>query len=178
LNQVDEFILALSLLYFSEFLFVMTAYRIYKVQILPLETLTAMVAESQRTGFRAIQRLVDEWESGQNRFDRPGEALFIAQSQTQTIGICGLNIDPYTRSASSGRVRRLYVTMEHRRNGIGHALVERVIAEARLSFTQLQVRTDNPIADRIYRSFGFRPHSDNPHLTHLLLLTSQSPVCS
>ena len=155
----------------------MEAYRIHKVQTLPLEMLTAMVVESQRTGFRAIQRLVDEWETGQNRFNRPGEALFVAQSQTQTIWICGLNIDPYTRSPYSGRVRRLYVMMEHRRNGIGHALIERVIAEARLSFTQLQVRTDNPIADRVYRSLGFCPYSDNPHLTHLLFLTSQSPPC-
>ncbi|MBW4520463.1 MAG: GNAT family N-acetyltransferase [Scytolyngbya sp. HA4215-MV1] len=129
-------------------------FTIHTVQKLFLASLTEMLTESQSTGFRAVQRLLDEWETGTHRFDRPGEARFVATINRQTIGICGLTIDPYTDQLDCGRVRRLYVMMEHRCNGIGHALVERVIAEARLSFTQLHVRTDHPITDRLYRSIS------------------------
>src|SRR2546423_527345 len=59
------------------------------------ECLATLIAESERGGLRFVRRLADEWTSGANRFDRPGEALFLARSGDDVIGVCGLNIDPY-----------------------------------------------------------------------------------
>lgn len=42
----------------------------------PSETLDVLLADSEREGSRFVRRLVDEWATGTNRFDRPGEALF------------------------------------------------------------------------------------------------------
>ena len=55
------------------------------VAIEPLHDLTSssvgeLVAESERLGLRLVRRLADEWATGANRFDRPGEILFGAAS--------------------------------------------------------------------------------------------------
>ena len=143
---------------------------IQKLQNLPSNCVAEMVAESMSTGFTAIKRLVDEWVSGANRFDRSGEALFVAQQNGCIIGVCGLNIDPYATSSATGRVRHLYVMLSHRRRGIGRALVERVVDEASLTFDCLHLRTYSEVADRFYRTIGFTPHFDSEYCTHILEL--------
>lgn len=96
--------------------------RIEKIQDLPLDHLDDLLWESKRTGFNAVQRLITNWASGANRFDCPGEAFFMAWRENCMVGICGLNVDPYANSPHIGRVRHLYVTLAHRRQGIGRAL--------------------------------------------------------
>lgn len=136
--------------------------------------LSDLLRDSRSSGFRAVQRLIDEWTSGVNQFGRSGEALFIARWHDRIVGVCGLNIDPYATITPTGRVRRLYVLQAYRRQGIGRALVKQVIAEACLSFDRLHVRTDSLIADRFYRSLGFTPCSDNRDATHSLDLSQLS----
>src|SRR5262245_24926432 len=84
----------------------------------------AMVAESEGARSRFVRRLADEWASGTNRFDRPGEVLFVAWADGRLIGACGLNVDPYTQAPGVGRVRHLYVLTDYRRSGVGRRLVE------------------------------------------------------
>ena len=50
--------------------------RIERLTDLPLDSLAALVAESEQGGWRFVSRLGEEWAAGGNRFDRPGEALF------------------------------------------------------------------------------------------------------
>jgi hypothetical protein len=69
------------------------ALQIQHIHQLSLGCLSDLVQESQDSGFRAIQRLIDDWNSGTNQFSQPGEALFVAQWHDRTVGICGLNID-------------------------------------------------------------------------------------
>jgi hypothetical protein len=38
---------------------------------------------------------------------RPGEALFVARVGERVVGVCGLNVDPYTAEPRVGRVRHL-----------------------------------------------------------------------
>jgi len=132
------------------------------------ERLAPLIAESERHGLRLVRRLVDEWASGANRFDRPGEALFVARSGEQVVGVCGLNIDRYAAQPSVGRLRHLYVLSAHRRLGIGEQLVTRVIETARGRFERLRLSTSNPEAARLYERLGFRPRADGAHCTHSL----------
>jgi len=123
----------------------------------PVGSLGALLAESERAGFRFVSRLVDEWVSGANRFDRSGEALFAAWVDGQVAGVCGLNIDPYSADGRVGRVRHLYVLAELRRHGIGRQLVAEVVRAAQSGFDILRLRTGNPSAARFYEALGFRP---------------------
>jgi GNAT superfamily N-acetyltransferase len=137
---------------------------------LDLPALRELRVESRQEGFKFMERLCEEWASGANRFDAPGEALFLALANDHVIGICGLNRDPYTPDPHTGRIRRLYVLPAHRRNGVGQALLEAVIAHARGHFNQLRVRTDN--ARAFYTTRGFRPDPSDTQATHVLELAN------
>jgi GNAT superfamily N-acetyltransferase len=145
---------------------------IQRLQELPPDGLAELVTESERHGFRFLRRLTEEWASGINCFALPGEGLFIATSGGQTIGVCGLNIDPYTAEKRVGRVRHLYVLSAYRRNGIGGQLVREIITTAKGVFDQLRLRTENPEAARFYEGLGFRPCIGQDICTHVLMLLS------
>jgi ribosomal protein S18 acetylase RimI-like enzyme len=153
---------------------------IQRVIHLPVDRLSNVLAESQQEEFRNIHRLLEDWKAGINRFNRPGEALFIAEQNDHLVGVCGLNTDPYSSVPGVGRVRRLYVLPECRRSGIGRALVAEVIIHARSHFNWLHVRTNNPIGDRFFQSLGFVVDANEAHFTHKLNLQlrdrSDSPV--
>jgi len=122
----------------------------------PTDSLAALIAESEQGGLRFVRRLAEEWASGINRFDRPGEALFVARLAGQVVGVCGLNVDPYATEQSVGRVRHLYVLSAYRRLGIGRQLVTEIIETARGRFESLHLRTNNPAAAQLYEKLGFR----------------------
>jgi GNAT superfamily N-acetyltransferase len=135
---------------------------------LPPGALAALVADSERAGWRFVRRLADEWAAGANRFDRPGEALFGAWTGVRLVGVCGLNVDPYAADPGVGRVRRLYVLAECRRLGVGRRLVQAVIEAARGRFGLLRLRTENPQAAAFYERLGFRRLAGVPESTHAL----------
>jgi ribosomal protein S18 acetylase RimI-like enzyme len=157
------------------------ALEIQRIRYLPKQEFTEILAESKMAGFRAIDRLVTDWKTGANRFDRPGEALFIARQgapqsgsgSDRILGVCGLNCNPYIDPSQIGRVRRLYVMQDSRRQGIGRTLVHQIIEVAKLSFDRLHVRTTNPIAAQFYQLLGFMAcHSESA--THTLdLITTR-----
>jgi ribosomal protein S18 acetylase RimI-like enzyme len=143
-----------------------------KVQSLNVNDVYPLVLESEQEGFRFVRRFYDEYSNGENRFDRAGEALFVAYESNQVVGICGLNRDPYITFGKVGRVRRLYVHPNHRTYGVGRQLVSHVVAEATRYYEVLTLRTDNPVADKFYKAIGFSTDATFEHATHLLSLTS------
>ena len=146
--------------------------RVERLHALPADRLAPLIAESEQAGLRFVGRLVEEWESGRNRFDRPGEALFGAGLDRVLVGVCGLNVDPYAGDPRVGRVRHLYVLTAHRRLGVGRQLVGAVVAAAPGPFATLRLSTANPAAARLYEALGFQPHAGDPHCTHRLELSA------
>ena len=138
------------------------------VDHLSLNRFAEMLAESEASGYRFLRRVVDEWESGFNRFSRPGEALLIAELSGRWVGVCGLSIDPYLDDPRVGRVRNVYVLAECRRMGIGRRLVEEAIARARGHFHMLRLRGEEERPARLYESLGFRSRQGIPNCTHIL----------
>jgi GNAT superfamily N-acetyltransferase len=119
-------------------------------------------------GFRMVDRLIVEWATGANRFDRPGEALFAAYVDHQLVGVGGL-----TRQIDEvGRVRRLYILPSARRAGVGRALMKTIVEAAKSHFKTLVLRTDNPDAAKFYESLGFLPEPPDAtgSITHRLPL--------
>lgn len=143
---------------------------IVRVTELSSDGLAVLLTESEASGYRFVRRLIDEWEGGANRFSRPGEALFTAQSDRQIVGVCGLNIDPYLGDPRVGRIRNVYVLAARRRRGIGRRLVERAIATARGHFVTLRLRGLESGPASLYETLGFRPCEGIPNCTHLLEL--------
>lgn len=130
-----------------------------------------LVLESEREGFRFVRRFYEAYTSETNRFDSDGEVLFAARLSNQVVGICGLTPDPYLTRKTVGRVRRLYVHPNFRNHGIGKLLVSNVIEEAKRFYEALTLRTDNPVADKFYKSLGFSTDHSFESTTHFLLLS-------
>jgi ribosomal protein S18 acetylase RimI-like enzyme len=142
---------------------------IQRVSDAPADRLAALAVESERQGFGFVRRLIHEWGSGTNRFDRPGEVLFVATTPGgEAVGVCGLNVDPYADDPRTGRVRHLYVMVAHRRSGVGEQLVTDVVEAAHGRFDRLHLLVTNPNAARLYERMGFRRAGEGRHHTHVL----------
>lgn len=129
----------------------------------------AIQAQAKAEGFRFVDRLVEEWRSGTNRFHQPGELFLGGFRQCQLLGFCGLNFDPYMNQREVGRLRHLYVLQEARRGGLASALVSLILSEAKGIFELVRLRTDNSEAAEFYTQFGFKPVNDTT-ATHIMLL--------
>jgi GNAT superfamily N-acetyltransferase len=143
--------------------------RIELVTQLKTSELDELVIRSLEEGFKFVQRLRDEYESGINRFDLPGEALLLAREAWSVIAVVGLNLDPEGQPGVM-RLRRFYVLPEYRRQGLGQKMLLEVIELARKAHAKtLELHTDNSQSARFYERNGFqRLDSSNP--THRLTL--------
>jgi GNAT superfamily N-acetyltransferase len=137
--------------------------RIYYSPVLFAE----LIEEAPRAGGSFLLRLRDEWESGANRFEDDGEALFGAFDGERLVGVGGLNRDPW--QPELGRLRHLYVLAACRGRGAGRTLSERILAQARGRFDVVRLRTRASEAVALYLRLGFVP-SVGEHETHRVVL--------
>jgi GNAT superfamily N-acetyltransferase len=143
---------------------------IQRIEHWPPKGFGELLDESETDGYRFLRRVANEWQTGANRFSRPGETLLAALVNDELVGICGVNIDPYLDDDRVGRLRNVYVLRKYRRQGVGGMLVRAAIAAAQGSFDRLRLRADEAAPARLYESFGFTPCGGIPHCTHVLVL--------
>lgn len=124
-------------------------------------------ADAERQGIAFVRRLFEEWASGTNRFDRPGETILGAWHGDRLVGVGGLNRDPYAADAEIGRLRHVYVLSSHRRLGIGALLVGRLLRAAAGHFRVVRLRAASAESAAFYRALGFAECGD-PAATHLI----------
>jgi GNAT superfamily N-acetyltransferase len=136
--------------------------------VLPTPGVETLQSEAQVEGYDFIETLVEEWASGTNRFDAPGEALCGCLDQGLLVAVGGLNCDPFAGRPDMGRIRRVYVRSAWRNRGIGRTLVTALVEEARTHFTCVRLRAENAGAARLYESMGFVPIA-GPDATHILV---------
>ncbi len=77
-----------------------------------------------------LRRPAENWQSGKNRFNAPGETLLGAFVNHQLVGVCGINSDPFSPQPRAGRIRHLYISERYRRRGIGQQLLVSVITHS------------------------------------------------
>jgi len=128
---------------------------IRRMEKLP-EDIYQLATEAREQGFRFLDRLIDDFQSGNNRFDLPGEALFAVFESGKCIGVGGVNVDPLGQSTCTGRVRRVFVSSAVRGQGVGKLLMLEIENWAKVRFTQLQLFTDTPGASAFYGSLGYQ----------------------
>ncbi len=121
-----------------------------------IEGLQSLVGESKRLGYHFVEKTIDDWYSGANKFDKLGENLWGLFIGNDLIGIGGLNVDPYTLAPKVGRVRHLYIQEAQRRKGYATLIMNKIIGEAGYHFTVLRLFTDNEVAYAFYEKLGFK----------------------
>ena len=127
----------------------------------------ALRSESLAQHFNMLRRLAENWQSGKNRFNAPGEKLLGAFLNGRLVGVCGLNRDPFSQQPRAGRIRHLYVSEKCRGLGIGKQLLTVVMADASIWFDFLNTHAPDS-AYGFYRRAGFTRVSDEPRVTHRL----------
>lgn len=81
-----------------------------------------------------------------------GTAFFVARAESDVVGYMGIS-----KISGEGYVTNVAVLPEHRRKGIGKALLDYVIndCECQLEFISLEVRASNCAAISLYEKLGF-----------------------
>ena len=130
------------------------------------DLLSPLEADCISDGRVMVDRLVQEWRDGRNRFSQPGERAYVAKLGARVSGVCGLNRDPFANDPSVGRLRRLYVAVADRRLGLGTAIVEKLMADAQGVFSWIHLRTHDPEAAAFYEAIGFESVSGDHGCTH------------
>lgn len=139
---------------------------IQKIQ-LPVPGMQRLRSEAKEEGYDFVETLVEEWESGRNRFDAAGETLMGALDEDLLVAVGGLNCDPFAGRPDMGRIRRVYVRQAWRNQGIGGALVTALVQEARAHFSCVRLRAENTGAALLYERIGFAA-TPGPDATHTL----------
>ena len=134
--------------------------------LIELAQLAELEADARADGRAMVSRFIEEWLDGRNRFSRAGEKAYVARRGERISAVCGLNLDPFAGSETIGRVRRLYVAVRDRRNGVGTAVVNQLMADARGVFEWLHLRTYDSDAAAFYEAIGFDPVIEDENCTH------------
>ncbi len=129
----------------------------------------ALQAEAAAEGFHIVDRLMKDWLSTANIFDRPSELFLGGFLDNKLLGFCGLNVDPYMVQDGVARLRHLYVRRDARRNGVATALVKFILNEAKGNFHLVRLRTDTREAAEFYVRLGFESVNDAT-ASHIVLL--------
>jgi GNAT superfamily N-acetyltransferase len=110
-----------------------------------------------------VEAMVHSDLSDPNKFHPPYGRFYLARSKDQVVGVGCLK----RLQAEVAEVQRMYVPPHHRGQGIGRALAQRLVAEARaLGYRQLRLESLKFLeaAHALYHSLGFRdipPYTDN-----------------
>ena len=113
-----------------------------------------------------VNRLLEDFQAGINRFDAPGEILYAHFSGQVVVAVAGLNQEPDSSYPRVGRIRRLYVVPRFRGNGLALNLVEELIRFASMHFDTLTVNVGKLDARGFYERLGFKP-VQHPGITHI-----------
>jgi len=138
-------------------------HKILIIQSLTSDDLNEILISSMQEGFRFVERLLNEYEIGTNKFDQPGEILLGCYVDSKLVGICGLNRQAMEGDMRVGRIRRFYV-LPH----IGRLLIEYLLKHASSHFNMLVLRTDNLTAAMFYEVIGFTRVDSNKDITHYI----------
>lgn len=139
---------------------------IESIQELPTEQLKDLIQESVQEGFTFVTKLVNEWNSGVNRFDKVDEHLYQVSYKGKIVGIGGVNNNPYKEEGKVGRIRHVYVRPAYRSKGIGKILVLALMDSCKDKYDKITLRTMTQRAAKFYESLGFQKVTNATFNTH------------
>jgi GNAT superfamily N-acetyltransferase len=129
-------------------------------------------AEAASEGWKHVERLANDWQSGIMRFDGDGEVLLAAFLDDVLIGVGGLTNDPHVPSAL--RMRRFYVRPAYRRMGVGRKLATALLERASAIDRAVTVNASGG-SGAFWLSLGFADDLRDGH-TRVFEMHGYSPV--
>lgn len=142
-----------------------------------VETLPAQMREladcAAQEGFPFLHRLIEDYASGKNRFEQPGEAFIVARDGEKIIACGGLNVQHSDNGEPSriGRVRLFYVLSEYRMHGVGKQLLIKLEGLAKPHFSALCLNTHTKQAEQFYKKHNYvyvENHSNYNYFKYLI----------
>ncbi len=131
-----------------------------------------LAALANQEGYAFIQRLIDEFQSGKNRFDQTGECLLLAYDGDKLVGCGGLNQQWGDAGVEDriGRVRRFYVHPQYRQHGVGKQLLLELEKKARPFYAVLCLNTDTKSAAHFYQKHNYVFVESHPNYNYFKYL--------
>jgi GNAT superfamily N-acetyltransferase len=131
-----------------------------------------LAALSRQEGYQFIYKLIEEFQSGKNRFDQTGEFLLLAYDQDQLIGCGGLNQQWGDAGVENriGRVRRFYVHPKYRQYGVGKALLQHLEKQAKPFYSALCLNTEQKGAAGFYQKQNYVFVESHPNYNYFKYL--------
>lgn len=131
-----------------------------------------LAALANQEGYAFIQRLIDEFQSGKNRFDQTGECLLLAYDGDKLVGCGGLNQQWGDAGVEDriGRVRRFYVHPQYRQHGVGKQLLLELEKKARPFYAALCLNTDIKSAAHFYQKNNYVFVESHPNYNYFKYL--------
>ena len=146
-------------------------FSVLRVKDLQAIEISRLVQESEAEGYRFLSRLVNDFQDGTNRFNKPGEALFAVQNDGgDVVAIGGVNQSPFANDTQVARLQRFYVLDDARRQGVGSLLLKEIVNHSHDTFNEMTVRTESSKADAFYRANGFELDDTASETTHVMKL--------
>ena len=127
--------------------------------------LPSLVAEAEASGIAWIADFREAWRM--RPYTDEGEALFIAFAGDAPLAMAVISADPHVERTDTGRLRYIYVARAVRGRGLLRVFVELCLAHGAARWRRLRLHTDNPVAARVYESYGFVPAADEVRSTHV-----------
>ena len=121
----------------------------------------ALRAEARTEDYKHIERLFDDWQSGETKFDKDDELLLAAFADGELAAIGGITQDPSLKRTL--RMRRFYVRPKFRRNGIGRKLAEALLSDPRERGLAVVVNAGPKDAAVFWESLGFKADARDGH---------------
>lgn len=151
----------------------MLDYQIREINNENISSLEPLNDEAFPDGIHLVRKTLQEWRSGENTFSKKGEKFWGLFIESECIAIGGVQIDPFIKDndGSIGRVRHVYVLKKYRGLGLSKVLMNLILDQAKNNFKILRLSTKNPIAMKLYESFGFKKvQIENERVSHELKL--------
>ncbi|MCW6506832.1 GNAT family N-acetyltransferase [Lichenifustis flavocetrariae] len=127
--------------------------------------LSRLLAEAEGQGYAWIVEFLGEWTG--RPFANDGEALFLAFDEADPVAMAVISADPHVSDRETGRLRYIYVGQGARKQGLARCLVEACLRRGGAHWQRLRLHADNPVAARLYESYGFRPVDGEARSTHV-----------
>jgi len=140
-----------------------SAFVIRQIVELPAQ-LDQLQQEAEAEGRNMISMLRDEWRSGANRFDRPGEILALGTVDGEIAGIGGTTQD--FMDSNWLRMRRFYVRPAFRRRGVDRQIALFVLNHAMTFDRPIVLYSAGSDAELFWPTIGFIP-IERENTTHI-----------
>ncbi len=121
----------------------------------------ALREDARSEGYKHIERLFAEWQSGENKFEKDDELLLAAFADGELAAIGGITQDPTLKRTL--RMRRFYVRPKFRRQGVGRKLAEALLVDPRERGRPVVVNAGPAEAPAFWEALGFVPEPRDGH---------------